>query len=110
MRRMCSVSTSPYFWRASRRRTEELAEAHQAAEARGHGSEALRAHVEGERRRRVVLNLRSALEQRASEARLLYLLKTQREALDAAQRSSRRYGVRRRRSIPSGLSSRVRGS
>ena len=63
---------------------EELAEAHHAAEARGHGSEALRAHVEGERRRRVVLNLRSALEQRASEARLLYLLKTQREALDAA--------------------------
>ena len=61
-----------------------LEEAHECAEARGSGSAALHERIDVERRRRVLLAVRSTLEQRAAETRLLYLLQTQREALEAS--------------------------
>lgn len=61
---------------------EELALAHRCVASREAGTAALHAERDLQRRRRVALALRCALEQRANEARLLFLLQSQREALD----------------------------
>ena len=62
----------------------ELAAAREAIEAREAGTAAMRAELKLQRQRRVALALRCALEQRANEARMLFLLQSQREALDRA--------------------------
>jgi hypothetical protein len=63
---------------------EELATAVEGVEARAAGAAAMRDELATHKQRRVCNALRHALEQRAAETRLLFLVQTQRESLERA--------------------------